>query len=104
MARMNRRQLLACATALTCLAIVGPASADKQKFPERSLSVNVNSATVDELMSLPGIGEKLASEIVRRRPYKRVEDLLRVKGIGEFKLGEIRPYVRLKGKTEPYTP
>jgi len=80
------------------------ALADKQKFPERSLSVNVNNATKDELMSLPGIGPELAASIIKKRPYKRIEDLLFVKGIGEYTLGDIRPYVKVKGKTEAYKP
>ena len=42
-----------------------------------------NTATVDEIMLLPGIGEVLAERIVEGRPYNSVEDLRRVPGIGE---------------------
>ena len=42
-----------------------------------------NTATVDEIMLLPGVGEVLAERIVEGRPYKSVEDLRRVPGIGE---------------------
>jgi len=42
-----------------------------------------NTATVDEIMLLPGIGEVLAERIVEGRPYKTVDDLRRVPGIGE---------------------
>ena len=42
-----------------------------------------NTATVDEIMLLPGVGEVLAERIVDGRPYKAVEDLRRVPGIGE---------------------
>jgi len=38
---------------------------------------------VDEIMLLPGVGETLAERIVEGRPYKSVEDLRRVPGIGE---------------------
>jgi competence ComEA-like helix-hairpin-helix protein len=48
--------------------------------------VAVNRATVDELTALPGIGPHLAAAIVadraRHGPYRTVEDLLRVRGIG----------------------
>ena len=42
-----------------------------------------NTATVDEIMLLPGVGEVLAERIVEGRPYKSIEDLRRVPGIGE---------------------
>ena len=44
--------------------------------------IDPNTATVDEIMLLPGIGEVLAERIVEGRPYKSVEDLRRVPGIG----------------------
>ena len=67
---------------------------------EGDLIVNVNTATMEELITIPGIGEKLAHEIVRARPYETVEDLKRAKGIGDYTLNSIRPYVKVKGKTE----
>ena len=45
--------------------------------------IDPNTATVDEIMLLPGVGEVLAERIVEGRPYKSVEDLRRVPGIGE---------------------
>ncbi|MEA5595567.1 DUF655 domain-containing protein [Rivularia sp. UHCC 0363] len=47
--------------------------------------INVNTATVEELVSLPGVGKKLAERIVEARQEKRfnsLEDLERVKGVG----------------------
>ena len=101
---MNRRQLLAIATALAGAAFVARVDAEKQRFAERSLVVNVNTATVAELMTIPEIGSHLAIEIVRNRPYKRIESLLRVPGIAECTLGSMIPYIKLEGKTEPYLP
>ena len=45
--------------------------------------IDPNTATVDEIMLLPGIGEVLAERIVEGRPYKSVDDLRRVPGVGE---------------------
>jgi competence protein ComEA len=42
-----------------------------------------NTATVDQIMLLPGVGEVLAERIVEGRPYKSLDDLRRVPGIGE---------------------
>ena len=61
--------------------------------------VFVNVATVDELRRLPGVGAKRADAIVALRTrigrFQRVEDLMRVKGIGRGTLRKWRPLVRL---------
>jgi len=63
--------------------------------PEKPL--DLNSATAEQLEQLPGIGPKLAAEIVEFRekswPFRRVEDLLAIRGISKRKLDAIRPYV-----------
>lgn len=101
---MNRSNFFALATVLLAQLVALSADADTQRFAERSLAVNVNQASVAELMTLPGIGPDIAIEIVKNRPYKSVGSLLRVKGIGECTLGAIAPYVRVEGKTVPYVP
>ncbi len=45
--------------------------------------VNLNTATVEELQTLPRIGEVLAQRIVDARPFSRLDDVRRVSGIGE---------------------
>ena len=45
--------------------------------------MNINTASFEELKSLPGIGDKLAKSIINNRPYKSVYDLNNVKGIGD---------------------
>jgi len=58
------------------------------------LPVNVNRASLGELDGLPGIGPVLAERIVAGRPYRRLTDLDRVKGIGPGKLAGLRGRVR----------
>jgi hypothetical protein len=55
--------------------------------------INANTATQADLEALPGIGPVLARRIVEGRPYRSVEELERVKGIGRKRLEEIRPLV-----------
>lgn len=70
--------------------------AKKEAIPPKSL--DMNKASLDELILLPGIGEKLAKTIISDReangPFKKAEDLLRVKGIGPKNLEKITPFLR----------
>lgn len=60
-------------------------------------SININTARINELVKLPGIGEKTAEKIIQLRnergKFKRVDELLDVKGIGEAKFNKIRKYL-----------
>lgn len=65
--------------------------------------VNLNTATAEELERLPGVGPSRAEAIVRLRTrvqrFGRVEDLVRVRGIGRATLRHMRPYLTLAGPT-----
>ncbi len=64
--------------------------------PENAL-INLNSATIEELQTLPGVGEATAKAIVEDReahgPYASPEDLMRVSGIGEKKFAKLQDKV-----------
>lgn len=71
-------------------------SAGKLKSPPEK-KININTATKQVLMRLPGIGETTAERILLYRqdqgPFKRIDDLQEVKGIGKKKLERLVPYV-----------
>lgn len=63
------------------------------------LPIDINIADASELSQLPGIGEVLAKRIVDYRekngPFKNVQELLNVSGIGESKLNDMIDYIRI---------
>lgn len=65
--------------------------------------LNLNTATEDELQTLPGIGASKARRILAYRKkngkFARVRDLRRVKGIGYKTLKKLSPYLTVKGQT-----
>ncbi|MGZ3442955.1 MAG: ComEA family DNA-binding protein [Polyangia bacterium] len=64
--------------------------------------VNLNDATEEELARLPGIGPGKARAIAEHRhahPFRRTDDLTKVKGIGRKTFGRLRPYITTVGPT-----
>ena len=65
--------------------------------------VNINTADGEQLQLLPKVGPALAERIINFReingPFKSVEELVAVKGIGEQSLERLRPYVSTAGET-----
>jgi competence ComEA-like helix-hairpin-helix protein len=57
--------------------------------------IDPNTATVDEIMLLPGIGETLAERIVEGRPYKTIDDLRRVPGVGEKVFAKLKESLQI---------
>ncbi len=66
-------------------------------------TINVNQASASELERLPRVGPKLAERIVSHRsqngPFRRIEDLMEVKGVGEKTFSLLRPYLAVSGPT-----
>ena len=66
---------------------------------ERVERINVNTASASELDELPGIGPALAAAIIEYReahgPFGSVEEIMEVRVIGEAKLEEMLPFLRL---------
>jgi len=67
--------------------------------PRRAVTfpLDLNHARIEELMELPGIGEKLAQRVVEYRQnqggFRSVDELRKVRGIGEKRMERLRPLV-----------
>lgn len=81
----------------------GPPAA--RKAAPAGAPVNVNTAGVQELTSLPGVGPALAGRIVEHRkqsgPFRRAEDLLAVKGVGPKLLAKIKDQLAFDAPAAP---
>jgi competence protein ComEA len=76
---------------------------DAKKRAETTGTLNLNTATEDELQLLPGVGPSKAAAIVAWRKkhgsFKKVDDLTRVKGFGRKTLLRLRPLLSVGGTT-----
>jgi len=73
-----------------------------------SKPININTASVTELMQLPKIGQKTAERIVSFRKqhgnFKRTEEIMNVQGIGEKSYAKLKPYLTLGNTGTPTNP
>ena len=67
-------------------------------------TVNINTATATQLEALPGIGPSMAQRIVTHRekngPFKKLEDLMQIQGIGEKSFLKLRQYLTIGGQAD----
>jgi competence protein ComEA len=77
------------------------AETPKAATPKAATRVNVNTATAALLQTLPGIGPASAAAIIAGRPFKTVDDLEKVRGLGPAKVAALRDLVTV---AEPVAP
>lgn len=97
------RKTLACVLAicgsflLTSPVLDASMQAAQAESQPASKAINLNLATAEQLETLPGIGPKVAERIIEHRTknggFKRIEDLMNVKGIGEKSFLKLKPLI-----------
>ncbi len=90
---------------LSCFFLFAASAIAKKHPPAQPL--DINSATAEQLQQVPGIGPKTAEAIVHMRetsgPFRRVDDLLAIRGIGKKKYRMMRPYLTVRPPAPPKT-
>src|SRR5712691_6098452 len=106
---MMRRKRLAANVLLASIAIflsVAMAAFAQKQPPAKP--IDLNAANVKELQQLPGVGPVTAQRIIQMREksgrFRRVEDLLAVRGISQKKLEALKPYVTVSPPPTPSAP
>ena len=70
----------------------------------KSAPIDLNSASVTDLESLPGVGRRTAERIIEYRQkngsFKKIEELMNVKGIGEKSFLKLKPLIAVSAKAE----
>jgi competence protein ComEA len=99
---MTTRILIA---AIAAIALSAPALSAQSKAPApkptatatTAAPVNLNTATAEQLATIPGVGPKMAERILDYRTknggFKKVEDLMNVSGVGEKSFLKMKPLI-----------
>jgi competence protein ComEA len=88
-----------------------PVEAQQAERPAQAAAakpaINLNTATIDQLETLPGVGRRTAERILEYRQksggFKKVEELMNIKGIGEKSFLKLRPLVSVPPKPDKAT-
>jgi competence protein ComEA len=62
---------------------------------EETGCVSINTASKTQLMTVSGVGESMSQKIIDGRPYKQLEDLKNVSGVGDATFEKFKPFICL---------
>ena len=91
-------------TVLTIAAVSAAHTQPEKPAAAAKATVNLNTASVDQLADLPGVGKATAQRILEYRQksggFKKIEELMNVKGIGEKSFLKLKPLITVAAKTD----
>ena len=94
---MMLRRFVATGLALAMAALLVSGTAMAAGKPAPTAKVNLNTASIEQLTTLPGVGPKLAARIVEYRQksgtFRSTQELINVKGVGEKSFAKIEAWL-----------
>jgi len=101
---MKTRVLAGLLTSVLLVTAVPGVLAQQPATVTKAATVDLNSASVADLESLPGVGRRTAERIIEYRQkngsFKKIEELMNVKGIGEKSFLKLKPLIAVSAKAE----
>jgi comEA protein len=103
--KMKYQPFLKWVLPLFCLLLINSMGLTVENAQEKNQQpVNINTASAEELIKIPGVGKSLAQRIIDFReehgPFKKAEDLLKVRGIGEKNFKKMKSMVTVGKKSK----
>jgi competence protein ComEA len=99
--KSSRKKIGLVLVAVFVLSVLSPLQAQTKTTAKK---VNINTANLEELQTLPRIGEKVAQRIIDYRkehgPFKKIEELMKVRGVGEKIFKQIKDKIEVGSKTK----
>jgi competence protein ComEA len=90
----QKRTVLAWCLVLSLALALAPLAVAQQTKPQSTEKVNLNTASLEQLQTLPGIGPAMAKRVVEYRAkvgkFTKIEEILNVKGIGEKRFQQMK--------------
>jgi len=92
---MNFKKTIVVIIALSILSLVITQTLEAQpQIPESTKMVNINTADIARLCTIPGIGKKMADRVISYRKkhgkFRKTAEIMKVKGIGQKRFNKIR--------------
>ncbi len=89
---------LTCAAQPSSTAKKGAAAAQKAATQQKADLIDINTATADQLKSIPGIGDAYAAKIINGRPYKAKNELVQKKILPQAVYNKVKDHIIAKQK------
>ena len=101
---MTKRVLVGLLMGMLLATAAPNAVAQQPAAVAKAATLDLNSASVTDLESLPGVGRRTAERIIEYRQkngsFKKIEELMNVKGIGEKSFLKLKPLIAVSPKAE----